>query len=212
MNQPITREKWLRQAVEYLDADLFGGALDLLNHKYQITCGRCPGQKLADTIQPYQGEDVKLEDFFPTTISVSHTMKEPREMLFTLAYECIKAFWNIDKIKSKQFKDLANKYYFDAPFTSPHPTAHLESIIDSIYKKLVANHGEWPGEAVVIRPKVAKEKKKNSFTVFCPDCGYELKVSRKMLEKHQGTLPTCPCGTKMGLDLEEPEDGNETEA
>lgn len=204
----ITREKWLRQAVEYLDAELFGGALDLLNHEYQITCGRCPGQKLADTIQPYQGEDVKLEDFFPTTISVSHTTKDPREMLVTLAYECIKAFWNIDKIKSKMFKDLANKYYFEAPFTSPHPTEYLQSIIDSIYKKLVASHGEWPGKAVVVYPKPKKEGKKNSYTVFCPDCGYEMKVSRKMLEKHQGMLPTCPCGTHMGLDLEqEVEDG-----
>ena len=41
--------------------------------------------------------------------------------------------------------------------------------------------------------------------VFCPECGYEMKVAKKIFEKHNGGLPTCPCGAKMGIDMEDEE-------
>lgn len=200
----MTREEWLCRAVEMIDSQIFAGDLDLLNHKYQINCGICPGKKLSNTIQPFDGEDVKLEDFFCTTISISHTIKDPIQILVNLTYECIHAFFN-EKGCSKRFKKLAEKYYFDKPFKEPVPSTYLMDILKSIYKDLKELYGDWPGEAVVIHKEEKKDKKKSSYTVFCPECDYEMKVSAKMLEKHKGALPVCPCGCKMGLDLGEEE-------
>ncbi len=45
----------------------------------------------------------------------------------------------------------------------------------------------------------------------CNNCGYEMKVSRKMFEKHGKQLPTCVCGTKMALDLEDEEEETKIE-
>ena len=43
----------------------------------------------------------------------------------------------------------------------------------------------------------------------CPECGFEMKTTRKMFEKHGKKLPTCVCGTKMALDLEDYEESEE---
>lgn len=198
----MTREEWLRKAVEMLDAEIFEGDLDTLNHQFQINCGICPGRKLTNTIQPYDGENVKLEDFFPTTISVSHTIKDPVEMLGNLARECIFAFFNEKKI-NKRVKRLFEKYYFETPYTSYHPSSVLVDLLNIVNKKMEEKYGKFPGETVVIYPKEKKEGKKNTIVMFCPTCGYEIKVSRKMHEKHGQGTPTCVCGSKMGIDCED---------
>lgn len=195
----MSREEWLAQVVEYLDADLFCGDLDLLNHKFQIACGRCPGKKLTECIQPSDNEDIGLDDFFPTTIHVNFTIKDPKEMIGNLALECINAFFNIKGRGSKRFKALANKYYFSAPYTSYNPSDVLKDIIDNVYTKMVNKYGLFPGKPISF-PKKDSDKKKNSFTVMCPECGYELKITKKMYQSHSGGLPVCPCGARMIID------------
>ena len=197
----MTREEWLQRAVEMLDAELFKGDLDLLNHKFQINCGICPGKKMTTTIQPYDGEDVRLEDFFPTTISVNHQISDVEEMIGWLARECVFAFFN-EKSVNKRSKRLFEKYYFEAPFTSYNPSTTLVDIISLVYKKMIKEYGKFPGETVVVYPKTKKEGKKNTLVAFCPDCGYEVKVARKMYDKHGQELPTCFCGSKMAIDCE----------
>lgn len=198
----MTREEWLRHAVEMLDTELFDGDLDTINHKFQINCGICPGKKQSNTIQPYDGENVKLEDFFPTTISIDHKISDPIERLGVLARECVFAFFN-EKGNNKRVKSLMEKYYFHAPFTSYNPSPYLIEILTIINTTLVKKYGEFPGETVIVYPKEKKEGKKNTFVLFCPDCGYQIKVSRKMHEKHGQGLPTCVCGSKMAVDCED---------
>lgn len=199
----MTREEWLKHAVEELDAQLFEGDLDILNHGYQIGTGRCNGQKLSESVQPFDGEDVTLEDFFPTTISVSYTIKDPIELLGNLALECIHAFFNESKSSTKRFKALAQKYYFEKPYTSYHPTDYLHSILVDVYKRMVNQWGAYPGKAVVFH-KSEKERKKNSVDYVCPDCGWTCKVTKKMYEKYMGKSPVCPCGGNMVVDEGEP--------
>lgn len=198
----MTREEWLRKAVEMLDSELFEGDLDLVNHEFQITCGKCSGSKLTETIQPYDGEDVKLEDFFPTTITVSHTISDPMVRLSNLARECVFAFFNEKKV-NKRVKKLLEKYYFEAPFNTCTPSNYLNDILKIINNKMVKEYGEFPGKTVIIYPKPKKEGKKNTLVGFCPDCGYQIKVTRKMYEKHGQAMPTCMCGSKMALDCED---------
>ena len=62
-----------------------------------------------------------------------------------------------------------------------------------------SDFGEFPGVPVIIKPK-EKTKKKNTYVIFCGECGYEMKVSKKVFEKHGGGLPTCACGAKMAVD------------
>lgn len=202
----MVREEWLRHAVELLDSDVFGGDLDLLNHDFQIACGKCGGKKLSETIQPYEGENVKLDDFFPTTILVNHSIKDPIDILGNLALECIHAFFG-EKGNSKRFKKLAEKYYFDKPYSSYNPTPYLIDLLNDVYKKLKKTYGDWPGATVVVHEKEKKETKKNVIMSFCPECGYEIKISRKVLDKHGWSAPTCPCGAKMGLDMEDENEG-----
>lgn len=208
----ITREKWLRHAVELLDTELFNGDLDLFNRQYQVSVGRCPGKKMAETVFPFAGEDVTLDDFFPVTIQISWTIKDPVEMLGVLALECIHAFFNEPKV-NKRFKQLADKYYFEKPYNTYTPTTMLEDILKEVHKELVNNYGDFPGYPVVFKDKPKKEGKKSTLVLFCPNCALEVKVNRKTWEKNTYGLPTCGCGTKMGVDLEDEinADANETE-
>lgn len=202
----ITREKWLRHAVEMLDTKLFNGDLDLFNRQYQVSVGRCPGQKMSESVFPFDGEDVTLDDFFPVTMQVDWTLKDPIDLLGNLALECIHAFFDERKV-NKKFKALAEKYYFDKPYNKFTPTPVLRSILEDVHKSLVAEVGEFPGYPVKFYPKQKREGKKNTLVIFCPQCGMEYKVNRKSWEKSTSGLPTCGCGTKMGVDLTE--EGNE---
>lgn len=203
----ITREKWLRHAVELLDTKLFNGDLDLFNRQYQVSIGRCPGKKLSESVFPFDGEDVTLDDFFPVTIQVDWTIKDPIELLGNLALECVHAFFDEPKV-NKRFKQLADKYYFEKPYNKYTPSTHLTDILTEVHNELVKDYGEFPGYPIVFHPKKRKPGKKNTLVMFCDNCGYEVKVNRKMWEKNgQGTC-TCVCGTKMAMDLTD--ENNET--
>ena len=196
----ITREKWLRHAVEMLDTKLFNGDLDLFNRQYQVSIGRCPGQKMSESVFPFDGENINLDDFFPVTMQVDWTIKDPIDLLGNLALECIHAFFDERRV-NKKFKALAEKYYFDKPYNKFTPTSVLRDILEDVHKSLVKEYGEFPGYPVVFHPKPKKEGKPNTLVLFCPNCGMEYKVNRKAWEKNTNGLPTCGCGTKMGVDL-----------
>ena len=198
----MTREEWLRHAVEEINTAVFGGDLDLLNHDFQIACGRTQGKKPTECIQPYDGEDVKLEDFFPTTISVNFTIKDPIEMLTALTYECIHAFFNV-KGTNKQFKKLAERYYFEEPYKEIHASEYLREILVNVHNRLEKNYGKFPGKPIVFHKKETKGGKKNTYDVFCLECGYTVKITKRLINKYPGRLPVCICGAHMAVDLED---------
>ncbi|MBR5297535.1 MAG: hypothetical protein IKU29_06685, partial [Parabacteroides sp.] len=97
------------------------------------------------------------------------------------------------------------KYYFEYFDKQWKPSSHLKDLLKEVHKRIVKQYGEFPGKPVKFPEKEQKEKKKNSYAVFCPNCDYEMKITKKMLEKHSGGLPTCPCGAKMGIAYEDDE-------
>ena len=82
----ITREFWLRQAVEKIRGRIFP---DMPKMEYQISTGWTTRKQkaLGETITPYQGEDVTLDDFFPMTIHINVLIKDPKEMIGVLIHE-----------------------------------------------------------------------------------------------------------------------------
>ena len=199
----MVREEWLRKAVELLDADLFKGGLEVLNQNYQIACGWTRRNRISEVIFPYDGADVQLDDFFPNTIHISVTCADPKEMLVNLAYSCIQCFYGIRSTKNKRFKTLAESFYFDAPYSKCNPSEYLMEIINGVYQKMVVRYGEFPGKPVIVHKKEKEKRQKKTKVLFCPECGYSVKITQKMLEKHGNKMPTCVCGTKMALDCED---------
>lgn len=196
----MTREEWLIKAIEMIDEEIFNGNLGSKETKYQVSVGWTKSSKaLGETIYPYDGEDVTLDDFFPVTIHVRCDIKDPIKILGVLVHECIHAFMNI-KGHGKDFKHEALQVGFEKPVTQYNPNSTLISTLENIYKKL----GEFPGKAIYIH-KEEKEKKSNTVKFFCPECNFEVKTNKKMFEQHGQGIPTCPCGAKMGIAIDENE-------
>ena len=201
-------EGWLRKAVEGLDIMLFKGDLELDKHPYQISWGRCKGSKVIECIQPSDNEEITLDDFFPTTLCINFTHKSDIELLGSLALECIHAFFNEKKHTSKRFKALAAKYYFEKSYKTFNASPMLQDILEQVNQTLIDTYGEFPGKPISF-PKKQQQTQKSTYKLFCPECGMELKVKRKMLEKHGMAMPTCACGCKFGCDMEDANEDQE---
>ena len=208
----MTREEWLRNAVEKLNSNLFNGDLDLLNKPYQISCGitRTNAQNKGGNyavIFPYDGEDPTLDDFFPNTIIINHAIKDPVEILEAITLACIRAFFD-HRVKNKKFKKHCEEYYFEQVDKQMVASDYLKSILNGVYGVMVKTYGDFPGKAVVQHVKdkeEGKEKQKKTIKMFCPNCDFETKTSRKVFEKYGQKCPTCVCGTQMAVDLSDEE-------
>lgn len=201
----ITREYWLRRAVEKIREHIFPSMPDL---EYQISSGWTTRKtkSLGETIFPYDGEDVQLDDFFPTTIHINVKIKCPKEIIGVLAHECIHTFYGIRGHK-KDFIAIAKKAGFEKKYTEYNPGPDLLDSIDTIYSELVLEIGDFPGQPVHIHKGPVKEKAKSTGTVFCGDCGFEFKAKLKDIDKFG--LPTCACGRKMAIDIDDGESPTE---
>lgn len=198
-----TVEQWLHTAVEELDNLVFEGELDLLKHPFQIYYGRVKGKKGGETVQPSDAEDISLADFFPTTIGISYEVGNTEQIVTNLAYECVKAFFNVSK--GKRFKKILEKFNFEEPYTSPNPSPYLKDLIKETIKNVEKREGDFPWKAVKFPvKKSAGEKKPTKAVFFCPECGLEYTVPLNKLKNIEGT-PTCICGTKCGRDNETPD-------
>lgn len=197
----ITHEEWIHAAIQELDNFVFEGDLDTLNHGYQCSWGRVKGRRVTETHQPGDVEDLPYEQFFPTTIALDFKQADPMTIMANLAHECIKAFFGVSK--GKRFKKLAEKYYFEEPYKEVHPSPYLQDLLKDALDATVKKVGDWPGNAVVFPKPKQTEKKINKYTLFCPECGMEVTISKKMFDKHNGAMPTCACGAKFARDCEE---------
>ena len=198
-----TREQWLRACVDLVNEKVYSGDMDIV--KYQISSALLGGKQLGNTLMPFDGEDVGLDDFFPPTIHIDEKIQDPVTIVATVAHEMIHAFKDIRK-HGKQFGAVAGPAGFEKPYASLHLGEDLSMKCYEIADAL----GVFPGQAV--KPH-KKEKKPKTFSgvIFCPECGYELRVKEKAFKQHG--LPVCPCGCEMALDCTENEEAsNEQEA
>lgn len=202
----ITREDWLRKCVEMINERIFDSEFDLEKEEYQIACGWCKSNKaIGETIFPYDGEDVSLDDFFPVTIHMSVTETSVEDMIGALIHECIHALYKI-KNHGKDFKYHALRLGFEKPITQLHMSDGLKEKVETIHDEMVRLYGEFPGKP--IKPnKKERERKKTIFKLFCPDCGFTVKAKKDDVDKFG--RPRCACGGLMALDLEDYEDSED---
>ena len=130
-------------------------------------------------------------------------------MLEVLVHECIHAFKDI-RNHGKGFAREAKVVGFEKPYTQINPSQWLVDNCKSIHAQLVQQYGEFPGKPIVIHKK-EKKGSKNTILFFCPECGYEVKTTKKIFEKYHQGLPTCMCGTKMARDVESENDEPDSE-
>lgn len=206
----MTREEWLQHAVEKIDDKIFKGELDSKNVKYQIACGWCKSKKaIGETVfPPEDNEDVTLDDFFPVTIHMSVTEKDVETMIGALIHECIHAFFNI-RNHGKAFKKKALEVGFEKPVTKYYPSAFLKADIREIKKEMEEEFGQFPGKPIAGKKREKKEREKSVYKIFCPNCGFECKAKKKLIDKCG--LPMCNCGHKMAVDMESNESEESSE-
>ena len=194
----ITRELWLKTAVRMIDEVIFEGQLP--DKEFQISCGRTPSERvLGECITIRDDMKIEEEDRFPITIHLNEKIKDPIELIVILVHECIHGFHGI-RGHGKAFASVAHNIGFDKPYKEYHPNTLLLSNVEVIYNRLVLLLGDFPHKPIVTQVGELKERKKNTYTLFC-DCGFECTAKKDMVEKFG--IPTCACGKKMGIDYEE---------
>ena len=193
----MNREEWLYEAAQEINAELFEGRNE--TSQLQISIGRTRGKALGHTmLVDYDKQDVGLDDFFPPTVFISPLIKEPIHILAAITHELIHAYETKSTKHNKLFKATAKNIGFDG--VGYEMTDALEADLKRVLDTLESKFGKYPGIAIKQPEKAKTENKKQSNTIvyFCPECGYEVKVTRKMMLAHPG-FPTCCCGTKMGI-------------
>ena len=207
MTHKLTREDWLRKCVTMINERIFDNGIELDKEDYQIACGWCKSSKaIGETVFPYEGEDVELDDFFPVTIHMSVTEESITDMIGALVHECIHAFFKV-KNHSKEFAYHAKRVGFEKPYTQLHMGEELKIEVEDIYSEMKRLYGDFPGKLIKGKKKSDKEKKKSVFKLFCPDCGFTVKAKKDDVDKFG--RPRCACGGLMALDLEDYEDNED---
>lgn len=183
----ITREEWLTQAVYVLDDTMFRGILNSHTTSFQIACAKCSGKKQSECILSEDGS-------FPPTITIDYRLQDSEKVLMALSRECINAFLN--KPKGKYLTKICKAFGFEKPYSECHLNQAAMDIINIILEKMIDMCGMFPNIAII--PKTKKQKKTTDRLIcFCPDCGFQFVVTKKMLDQHNNCIPTCGCGAKM---------------
>lgn len=208
----VTREEWLKAAVALVNKHVFNDEYEV--SQLQISIGRPKGKALGETVvTDFNKEDVSMDDFFPPTVFISPLIKEPIQILIAITHELIHAYETMSPRHSKAFKQKAEEVGFIDKKTDYQINDALETTLNGVLDLLVSQYGKWPGVAITTPTKKEsdeKTKKTNTIVYFCPECGFELKTSKKLAEEHPGS-PTCVCGCKMGIDIGEEPNNEQSE-
>lgn len=208
----VTREEWLKAAVALVNKHVFNSEYEV--SQLQISIGRPKGKALGETVvTDFNKEDLSIDDLFPPTVFISPLIKEPIQILIAITHELIHAYETMSPRHSKAFKQKAEEVGFIDKKTDYQIDGALETTLNGVLDLLVSQYGKWPGVAIAAPTKKEsdeKTKKTNIIVYFCPECGFELKTSKKSAEEHPGS-PTCVCGCKMGIDYGEEPNNEQSE-
>lgn len=211
-----TCEEWLNAAAHKIRRQMMDKFLPYDGHTFdrnsnpQIYMGIVRNKIGVEVYKASDIEDLPMDDFFPATIIIDSRLKTTREVLLRLTRGLAMAYATIPT-KGRKFIKYLEWLQFEAPFNTINSTPQLDEYLDDIIKEVEQELYAFPHRAVVQPEKKKKdaEKKPTKKKLICPECGFEVVVSTKMLDKYgPGHIPTCSCGHRFE---EEDPDPDETE-
>ena len=197
MNTFNTREEWLNAAMILLH-DLFGKANLDLPAKIKVSCGwpyNKAGAKGRIIGQCFK--DICSAGGF-NEIFISPVLQDPIKVLEVLVHEMCHAAENCKSKHGAGFKKIALAVGLTGKMTATEAGPELLKTLEDMVETL----GVYPHSTL----NVSKQQKKQTtrlLKVYCPDCGYTVRITRAWINQ---AVPDCPlCGKEMTVDKPEEE-------
>lgn len=193
-----TRENWLLVCIEKLRPD-FIEVGSTIPDKVRASCGWPSKSGLAQKkrrIGEAWSASCSGDETFE--VFISPVLKDGRLVLATLVHELVHCAVGVEKGHKGPFKKIALAIGLEGKMTETTAGEALLKRIDVI----IAEVGTYP-HAELKSSNAPKKQGTRMLLVKCPDCGYQVRTTKKWLEVG---VPTCPCSVLM-----EVEDGDSDE-
>ena len=186
----LTREQWLNKLADRLNGALFKGQR-LGNFRVSVSWPGGRGKKNSVIGQCWSPE---ASSGGVTEMFISPTMSDPMRVAGVLAHEMVHGIVGVEHGHDKHFGKLAREIGLEGKLTATTEGEAFKAKVQPILDKLPA----YPHHAM--NPGLNGKKKQSTRLIKCecPECGYNVRVTRKWLEVG---LPGCPEHGEMEVAL-----------
>jgi hypothetical protein len=201
----MIREDWLGQMIDLLrpDFDKIGSPLP---EKIRVSCGFPSKSALANKARRI-GEcwGVESSEDKSFQVFISPLLKENGEVAGTLVHELVHTAVGIECKHRGAFPRTAKAIGLEGKMTATTVGEALKTRLTELIESL----GEYPHARLVASNKPKTQSTRMILVKCpCPECGYQVRTTRKWLEVG---VPTCPCGTEMVAEEPEEDGGGDGE-
>lgn len=186
------RETWLEEMIDLL-RPAFEKIGSPLPERIRVSCG-FPSKSALARKAPRVGEcwGVESSEDHLFQVFISPVLCEGVEVTATLLHELVHCAVGIDCKHRGPFPKVAKSLGLEGKMTA---TVASEALTIRL-KELIAKLGDYPHARLVAsnRPKTQSTR---MILLKCPDCGYQVRTTKKWIEVG---VPTCPCGTEMEVE------------
>ena len=196
------REEWLLSAVEELRKYFEIKGLKLPTN-IKVSCG-WTGKNISKTLGSCWDNTVSRNNFYEIFISpILDDVVGSQGVVANLIHELTHALLGVQEKHGKKFKIAIKKLGLTGKSTSTYADSEL---ITDVIKPLAEKLGTYPHGSINLEVKEKKARNKNILDAYCPNCGYEIKVKVKFLDKG---IPKCPmCEIEFVVEDISLEEGN----
>lgn len=185
----MIREEWLGQLTEKL-RPIFDGINYPLPDKIRTSCG-FPSRGALSTKRRSVGEawssDRSDDKTFETF--VSPMVADALEVAAIQVHELVHCAAGVECGHRSPFTKVAKAVGLEGKMTETVAGEDLKSILQIFIDEL----GPYP-HAKLVHSSLPKKQGTRMILVKCPNCGYQVRTTRKWLEVG---VPICPCGEEM---------------
>jgi hypothetical protein len=133
-------------------------------------------------------------------IFISPYVADAPTVAATLVHEIVHCIVGIPAKHGKLFRDCAVAVGLEGKMTATKAGDDLTLRLHDFASQI----GDYPHASLDSSISDAPPKQTTRMILIrCPDCGYQVRTTRKWIEIG---IPTCPCGTKMEAEQKEDED------
>jgi len=193
----MIREAWLLECVTKLRPMFLGVGFEL-PEKIRVSCS-WPSKSALAAKRRRLGECWSAEcsesEHFETFISP--VLKDPVEVAAVLVHELVHCAVGLEEGHKGKFPKCAKALGLEGKMTATVAGEQLRKQLETF----TAEIGPYE-HARLDKSSGPKKQGTRMLLIKCPDCGYQVRTTKKWLEVG---VPTCPCGTEMEQDSNEGE-------